>query len=135
VTDEKRELLRELYTAWQGDDGDTAPCRFLADDFEYVNPPYAVHPGTRQGKAGWSAAARNLSDSFDSWSHQVGEMIDAGDKVLVFATFCARGRGSSVDLEKFEPHLWTFRDGKVIRFEWFSDRTEALRAAGLPQRD
>lgn len=134
MSEEEREVLRELYTAWQGEDGETAPQRFLADDFEYVNPSYAVHPGIRRGKAGWSAAARNLSDSFDSWSHQVGEMVEAGDRVLVFATFRARGRGSSVDLEKFEPHLWTFRDGKVVRFEWFSDRTEALRAAGLPEQ-
>jgi ketosteroid isomerase-like protein len=133
VTDQKQELLRELYTAWQGEDGATAPHRFLADDFEYVNPAYAVHPGTRRGKEGWSAAAHNLSDSFESWSHQVGEMHDAGDSVLVFATFRARGRGSSVDLEKFEPHLWTFREGKVARFEWFNDREEALRAAGLPE--
>jgi ketosteroid isomerase-like protein len=135
MSEEKRELLRELYTAWQGEDAGTAPHRFLADDFEYVNPPYAVHPGIRRGKAGWTAAARNLSDSFDSWSHQVGDMIDTGDSVLVFATFRARGRGSSVDLEKFEPHLWTFREGKVVRFEWFSDRGEALRAAGLPEQN
>jgi ketosteroid isomerase-like protein len=133
VSEEKRDLLRELYAAWQGEDGETAPHRFLADDFEYVNPPYAIHPGTRRGKAGWSAASRNLSDSFDSWSHHVDEMIDAGDKVLVFATFRACGRGSSMDLEKFEPHLWTFREGKVVRFEWFNDRDEALRAAGLPE--
>jgi ketosteroid isomerase-like protein len=36
-----------------------------------------------------------------------------------------------MDLEKYEPHVWTLRDGKVVRFEWFNDRDEAERAAGL----
>jgi ketosteroid isomerase-like protein len=75
----------------------------------------------------------NLSDSFESWVHIPGEIIDAGDKVLVITTFRARGRGSSVDLDKYEPHVWTLRDGKVVRFEWFNDRDEAERAAGLAE--
>jgi ketosteroid isomerase-like protein len=65
--------------------------------------------------------------------HVPGEMIDAGDSVVVIATFQARGRGSSVDLEKFEPHIWTIRDGKIVRFQWFNDRDEAMKAAGLAE--
>ena len=37
----------------------------------------------------------------------------------------------AVDLDKYEPHVWSFREGKVIRFEWFNDRDEAMTAAGL----
>jgi ketosteroid isomerase-like protein len=29
--------------------------------------------------------------------------------------------------------LWTFRDGKVVRGQAFSDREEALEAAGLSE--
>jgi uncharacterized protein len=133
VSAENLDIVRDLYVAWQSDEPGTAPLPFLDDDFEYVNPPYAVHPGTRRGRDGWSAAARNLSDSFESWMHVPGEMIDAGDRVVVMATFRACGRGSSVDLEKFEPHLWTLRDGKVIRFQWFNNRDEAMKAAGLDE--
>jgi ketosteroid isomerase-like protein len=131
VSEENLEIVRQVYLAWQGDEPESAPLGFLADEFEYVNPPYAVHPGTRLGKEGWASAAKNLSDSFESWAHTPGEMIDAGNMVVVMATFRARGRGSSVDLDKYEPHVWTLRDGKVTRFQWFNDRDEALRAAGL----
>jgi ketosteroid isomerase-like protein len=133
VSAENLEIIRRLYALWQGDRAGTGPLPLLADDFEYVNPPYAVHTGTRHGKDGWTAATASLDDSFESWSHVPGEMIDAGDKVLVIATFRARGRGSSVELEKFEPQVWTLRDGAVIRLQWFNDRDEALRAAGLSE--
>jgi uncharacterized protein len=131
VSDSNLDIVSSLYDAWRSDAPEAAPVAFLDDEFEYVNPPYAVHPGTRHGKDGWIAAIRNLSESFESWGHVPGEMIDAGDRVVVMTTFHACGRGSSVAVEKFEPHIWTLRDGKVIRFEWFNERDEALQAAGL----
>lgn len=133
MSEENLEIVRKVYEAWQGGQPATAPLAFLGEDFEYVNPPYAVHPGTRRGKEGWTAATQNLSDSFENWAHRPGETIDAGNRIVVMTTFCARGRGSSIDLEKFEPHVWTLRDRKVIRFEWFNDREEAIRAVGLAE--
>ena len=130
---ENVEIIRRLYASWQGSEPGTEPLPLLAEDFEYVNPPYAVHTGTRYGKGGWTAAAGSLDESFESWTHVPDEMIDEGNKVVVMTTFRARGRGSAVELEKFEPHVWTLRDGAVIRLQWFNDRDEALRAAGLSE--
>jgi uncharacterized protein len=127
----KVEIVRRIYDVWNRKDGSQEALDFISDELEYVNPPYAVHPGTRHGQEGWIAAGENLTESFDRWVHEPGEIIEHGDKVVVMATFRARGRGSSVDLEKFEPHIWTLREGKVVRFEWFNDRDEAMRAAGL----
>ena len=28
-------------------------------------------------------------------------------------------------------YIWTFREGKAVRFRWFNDPEEALRAAGV----
>lgn len=128
---ENVEIVRRIYEAWGGGDPEGKALEHISDELEYVNPPYAVHPGTRRGREGWLAAAENLSDSFDEWTHVPGEFVDTGDKVLVICTFRAKGRGSSVNLDKYEPHVWTLRDGKVIRFEWFNERDEAERAAGL----
>jgi ketosteroid isomerase-like protein len=46
-----------------------------------------------------------------------------------------RGRGSDVEVEGRESALWTLRDGKVVRYEWFHGPTEALEALGLSERD
>jgi ketosteroid isomerase-like protein len=131
MSEENVEIVRRVYEAWNRGGPKEDALEFISDQLEYVNPPYAVHTGTRRGREGWLAAAENLDESFETWTHVPGEFVDAGDKVLVITTFRARGRGSSVDLEKYEPHVWTLRDGKVVRFEWFNDRDEAERAAGL----
>ena len=45
----------------------------------------------------------------------------------------ARGRGSGVEVEGRESALWTVRDGKVCRYEWFHEPMEGLEAAGLSE--
>jgi ketosteroid isomerase-like protein len=128
---ENVEVVRALYEAWNGPNGREAALAFLSDDFEYVNPDYAVEPGTRHGHAGWSQAMNSLDAAFHRSEHKVGEAMDLGDRVLCFTTFVARTSDDSVALRQAEPHLWTVRNGKVVRLQWFHDRAEALKAAGL----
>ena len=60
------------------------------------------------------------------------EAMDAGpDKVLVHHQTVVRGRASGADVELNYWVLLTFREGKILRDHWFTDRTEALEAAGL----
>ena len=37
--------------------------------------------------------------------------------------------------ERREFHVWTLRDGAVVRFQWFYQRDEALEAVGLSEQD
>jgi len=127
------ELVRALYQVWNGPNGREEVIGFLSDDFEFVNPGHAVEPGTRRGHAGWSRAMSNLDAAFHQYWHEVGEARDLGDRVLCFTTFVARTAADSVAFRQVEPHLWTLRDGKVIRLQWFHDRAEALEAAGLSE--
>ena len=55
------------------------------------------------------------------------------DRVLVLITARGRGKGSSVEVEAYWAQLWTFRDGKATRLEGFTNRAEALEAAGLSE--
>ena len=52
-------------------------------------------------------------------------------KVLVTVNFRGRGRGSGMQADQTEFHLWSLREGAVVRFEWFYRREAALRAAVL----
>jgi ketosteroid isomerase-like protein len=125
------DIVRAFYAAWNSADRDEATAAFLADDFEYVNPDYAVEPGTRRGLEGWRSALANLDGAFDHAEHRPGDFVDLGDKVLCYATFVARTGESQSALERDEPQLWTLRDGKISRFQWFHDRDEARAAAGI----
>jgi ketosteroid isomerase-like protein len=54
---------------------------------------------------------------------RIDELFDAGDRVVVVAT--VHDDGADVR----HGYVWTLREGKATRFERFSSRDDALRAA------
>jgi ketosteroid isomerase-like protein len=124
-------LLTRMYEVW--DAGDLPDILQLLDpEFEWVNPDYAVHPGIRRGHDGMEKVMENLNDSFELQTRVLGDVEDLGQgRVLWHTTFRARGRDSGAQIEVEEQHLWTLRDGKILRIQWFHDAEEARRAAGL----
>jgi hypothetical protein len=46
-----------------------------------------------------------------------------------------RGYGSTSGVEVGRRHgsAWTIRDGKAVRFQWFHEPGDALKAAGLSE--
>jgi uncharacterized protein len=81
------------------------------------------HDGLRSLFREWNEAWAKVEYSYD-------ELIDEGDKVVSVVTRHARGRSSGIDVQRPFALVWTVRDGKVVRVEWFLDREEALEAAG-----
>ena len=53
------------------------------------------------------------------------------DKVVADMRREARGKASGASVAWSYWQVFTFRDGKALRFEWFADRAEALEAVGL----
>jgi ketosteroid isomerase-like protein len=103
----------------------------LHPDIEYVNPAGAVEPGTRRGIAAYENALRSIHDSFDDVRIEVREIKDVGEQVVVLATYTARGRRSGAERHNEDAYVWTIRDGKATRFEWFNEPAKALEALGL----
>jgi ketosteroid isomerase-like protein len=124
------DLVRRVYDALLRDDLDAA-LEFMDEGIEYVNPDYAVESGRRYGHVGIRANVENMRLSFDYWQFRPEEFIDAGDQVAVTGTFRARGRDSGLEIERPQSRLWTIRDGKIVRYQWFDGPDEALRASGL----
>ena len=88
------------------------------------DPVYRGHDGVR-------AALRAWLEAWETIDYEPTELIDVGDEVLAFVRIRARGRASHAEVAYEHPQLWTLRDGQVVRMRVFSDRDEALRAAGL----
>jgi ketosteroid isomerase-like protein len=117
------ELVRAIYAAWNTG---ASSAHLIASDLEYVNPPYAVETGTVQDRA----ALGRVLDVYPDFTIEVEQVIDAGDDVVVVGI--ARGTGASgVEVQWRQGYVWTVRDGKAVRFQWFQDPAEALEAAGL----
>ena len=61
------------------------------------------------------------------------DVIDLGDRVLVLAHVFGRLEGSQAEVENIVASVWTLRDGKIARAEFYIDRAEALKAVGLEE--
>jgi len=130
VSLENVELIRRIHAVW--DEKKTpVPSGLLDPQIQWVNPPDAVERGTRTGLDAFTAAADALSDTFEAVSADIDEMLDVGDRVVVLATLHGRGRGSGAEVERRQGYVWTLRDGKAIRFEWFNSPDAAMKAAGI----
>jgi ketosteroid isomerase-like protein len=76
------------------------------------------------------AALGRVLDVYADFSVELEQVIDAGEDVVAIGI--ARGTGASgVEVRWRQGYVWTVRDGKAVRFQWFNDPAEALAAAGL----
>jgi ketosteroid isomerase-like protein len=104
----------------------------LDEGVEWVNPPYAVEAGTRRGTSEFRDALGRMRASFGDIQLTVDEVVEAGETVVVVTgRWTGEGAGSGVRLETPFSSALTLRDGKVVRYEWFREKAEALEAAAL----
>jgi ketosteroid isomerase-like protein len=76
-----------------------------------------------------------LDETFDEVRLEPQETIDGGDRVAMRLRFYTRGKESGAVIEGELYHqVATFRDGKIVRIEYFTGWPEALEAAGLSAR-
>jgi ketosteroid isomerase-like protein len=59
------------------------------------------------------------------------DLIDAGDKVVASIRLVGVGRQSGAETMANAAHVWTFREGKIVRLTVFQTMEEALEAVGL----
>ena len=132
---ENERLVRESLSAMERGDLD-AIVAISHPEVEFVNPPTAVEPGTRHGHDGLRVGLGGMLEAFEDVQIEPHRIIDLDDRVVVTGVFSGRGIVSGYE---FDPQpfgfLVTFRDGRMIRYEWFASPEEARAAAGLPEED
>jgi ketosteroid isomerase-like protein len=119
------ERIRQAYEAFNTGDMD-AVMELLDERVELRPPAASLEPRPLHGR---EAVREYLSPNmFEEQTAEPEEIIDEGDRVLVVARTRARGRGSGVQIDATAFHLWTLEDERVIRFEVYLAREEALAA-------
>jgi ketosteroid isomerase-like protein len=133
MSEENVEIVRRIYTEGLIDrDPKRLVDHFATPDIEYVDPPDDVDSGSRRGRTEVMLALRRSRQSFSEYQHELQELFDGGDTVIAAISFHAKAqRGSKHEVIQEEAHIWTFRDGKIVRFENGRNLKEALEAAGL----
>ena len=104
----------------------------LAEDAEWVNPAEAVEPGTRRGAEAFNRAVANVFAAWDDVHFETERVIDNGDDVVALGRLRGHIHGPGMEVESPHGEIWTFRDGRVTRMEWFNTHRETREAAALP---
>jgi ketosteroid isomerase-like protein len=88
--------------------------------------PTQGHDAVRASLERWKA-------EWDDYKLIPEEFLDRGDRVVVTVWLQARGRVSGVDVDVRFYDLYTLRDGKIVRMDQFTERSEAMEALGLQE--
>jgi ketosteroid isomerase-like protein len=87
--------------------------------------PYHGHAGIRR-------YFDDICSAWEEWRVDVHKTALVPDgRVIIEMTMHARGRESGAPLANYAAHIWTIKDGKLLRNEPYRDCEEAERAAGL----
>ena len=130
---EEHQVIRRIYEAFNRRDLE-AIVRELDEDAHVdftksVGPERGVYPGAE----GIQRLLDLYWEAFEDIFIDVEDFVDGTDEVVALVVARGRGRGSGVSVEARGPHLWSFRDGKPIRFTLYQEKAEALEAAGLSE--
>ena len=70
---------------------------------------------------------------FEEWEVELGEVIEAGDRVIAMSRQHGRGASSGAVAELELAQVSTVRDGQIVWVDNYLDREKALEAAGLSE--
>jgi uncharacterized protein len=122
------ELLRQLLD--QAFNSRRLDPELLAADVEWVNPHDAVEPGTRRGADEFNSALARVFATWDDVRFDTERVIDNGDQVVGLGSLHGRLNESGMEVSAAHGQIWTFRDGRVTRMQWFNSHRDTLEAAG-----
>jgi ketosteroid isomerase-like protein len=98
-------------------------CRMVRFDGE------ATYKGLGSLRAAWL----DWLIPWESYRVESHDVVDLGDQVLLPAYNLGCLHGSAEEVRMDGAAVFTFREGKVARAEFYVDRAEALKAVGLEQ--
>src|SRR6476659_8572268 len=94
----------------------------------WVDPLTSPDAGEFRGRTAVIAWWSDFVASFEDYWIEPGELIDAGDWVVVTNRTGGRGRESGALVERDWVNTYKWRDGKIVRIEFHADMEQAMKA-------
>ena len=112
--------------------------RFMLLDVEealdYADPEIVWNPTEESAARGHEAVRASLvrwKGEWDDYELRPEEFEQLGDRVVVAVRMRGRGRASGIEVDARLYDVYTLREGKIVRMDQFTERSEAHEAAGL----
>ena len=133
MSEENVEIVREMTERFNRDGA--MPEELFDPDVEFFNVRESPLPGPYRGYEGLREWRDGVFDVVEEGRFEVDDLIDVDESDLVVFRVRLRGRarhtGLEIDIGWTTVH-W-FRDGRIYRSKSYTDRAEALEAAGLSE--
>jgi ketosteroid isomerase-like protein len=131
ATSDLVELVRRANDAFNRRDVD-AWLSFYSPDIVYRPVPSFTDSQERRGLG---AMRRFMEEWHDAWAEdyttEAESIREYGDVVIALLRFSGHAKASGVEVAGGIFEVYGFHDGKIVSVEDFTDRADALRAAGV----
>jgi ketosteroid isomerase-like protein len=123
------EVVRTYFKVWNA--GDMEGVRELYDpDAVMEVAPNWPEPGPFVGRDAVMQHLNQVRGAFDSDSLELlSDLVAVSDRVIARVGWHGFGRGPQSDMEW--TNVFTMRDGRILKAQYFWDHAEALKAVGL----
>lgn len=96
-----------------------------ADNFLYADRnPYAGPQAVAEG------VFQRLAADVENFAALPERFVDAGDTVVVEGRYRGTMKATGTPVDAQFAHVWQLRDGKVVRFQQYTDTKQWSKAAG-----
>jgi ketosteroid isomerase-like protein len=130
MSQENVEIIQQGFVVW-GETGE--PDWSMVHDEVEAYDHDILDAGEYRGRAGVERWLEDWASAWSEFSMEPEEFIDAGKCVVVVIRMRAKGRGSTVEVERQDAIVHEMRDGKVVRLDYYNNREDALKAVGLEE--
>ena len=129
---ENVEWLRSAIEAFNRREG-TKFDRLLATDAEIVPVRAAVEGTTYRGNAAGSQYCVAVDDTWESLRWEVDEIRGVSESAVAVGHIRGEGRETGATIDTSGGWVAQFRNGLITSFRTYTNRDEALEAAGLSE--
>jgi ketosteroid isomerase-like protein len=110
------DVVRAAYAAYNRGELEESK-RYLAPDLEWILPPSALHGEILRGPDALLHELKSEREAFSQIRREPVELEECGERVVGVVAASMRGRLSGIELEQRAQHVFTVRDGQIVRAE------------------
>jgi ketosteroid isomerase-like protein len=134
MSQENMELVRGVYAAYNEGDWEGARNAYHPDVIWDLST-YEGWPGTTEffGPDAVIDWLRDWASIYSNYYSKIDQIFESGDQVVVVARQGGRENDSTELVEMAWTQIVSFRDGKIVRVQSYSDSVKALETLGLSE--
>jgi ketosteroid isomerase-like protein len=100
----------------------------LAPDVRWEVVEGFPYSGIYQGLNGVFDFFTRLFGDFEEWQTEPSEIFEAGDRVIGVGFYSGRAKGTGKTFKARFAHVWTMRDGVIVRLQQCADTVQLAQA-------